>query len=178
MAQSLLWDINVQEFFPAVDMTTGANTGDWLSLENYKGCIILLHAGLGTAGDDPVMTLQQATDAAGTGAKTLALPAGSNRVWDKQAATSHASTGTFSVVAATDAKITTTAGDYTGNATSAEQDLIVLIDIHAEDLDVDNDFTFIQASVADVGAASQPGTCLGLFYGARFAEEGGISVVA
>jgi hypothetical protein len=54
-----------------VDLSTAANNGDWVSLKNYDELDIIIFKAAGTAGDDPVITLKQASDVAGTGAKAL-----------------------------------------------------------------------------------------------------------
>jgi hypothetical protein len=54
-----------------VDSQTGANNGDWVSLKNYDRCSIIVYKAAGVAGDDPVLTLKQATDVSGASAKAL-----------------------------------------------------------------------------------------------------------
>jgi len=52
------------------DLNTGANTSPWISLENYGGGFIVISLG-DVAGGTAAVTLDQATDSAGTGTKTL-----------------------------------------------------------------------------------------------------------
>ena len=102
----------------------------------------------GTAGDDPTITLVQAQDVAATGEKPLNF----TRIDTKQGADLTA-VGTFTTV------IQAAANTYT-DATSAEVQAIWVIDIKSEDLDVDNGFDCIKASVSDVGTNAQLGCLL------------------
>lgn len=165
----LLSMVQIVEGFPAVDLSTGANNGDWVSLENYKRVLIVFRSGVGTAGDDPTLTVRQATDAAGTSDKNLTFAT----IYRKQAATSLASTGQWT-------KTTQTAAATYTNTDAAEQSLIWCVDIMASDLDVANGFKFLRATVADVGGAAQPGDLLYLLYEPRYpdAPENMLSALA
>lgn len=146
--------------FRPVDLQDGANSGDWVSLENYKRCAIVFWSAIGTGGDDPTLTLQQAGDAAGSDAKDLTVV---TDVYTKQAATNLLSTGQWThetQVAAT---------SYT-DGDAAEQEALWVIDIDADLLDVDNGFKFIQASVADVGSNAQLGACLYILHEPRYPD--------
>jgi len=50
----------VSAFAPGTDINSDAE-GDWVSLKNYDGCLVVLHKAAGTAGDDPSIKMQQAT---------------------------------------------------------------------------------------------------------------------
>ena len=54
----------VQMAIVPVDLSTAANNGDWINVADYESVVCLLIKGAGTAGDDPVFKLQQATAAA------------------------------------------------------------------------------------------------------------------
>ena len=133
--------------FGPVDMQSGANAGDWVSLKNYRKVAIVLFKGVGTAGDDPTLTLQQATAVAGTGAKDLTF----TTIYKKQ--------GTLSAIGQW-TKVTQTAATSYTDATSAEAAAIWVVEVNAEDLDVANGFDCVQASVADVGSNAQLGALL------------------
>lgn len=152
--------IDIVEGFPTVDLQTGANTGDYVSLKNAQGVLVLFRSGVGTAGDDPTVVFQQAQDVSGTSVKDF-NPTGA-KAWKKQAATSLASTGTWS----------SASGDLSGNdltnATAAEQSVMWAVEIDADELDVDNGFDCIRATVADVGGNAQPGDLLYILYGLRY----------
>lgn len=137
--------------FRPVDLSSAANTGDWVSLKNYKHVAVVFHSGIGTAGDDPTLTINQATDVSGTGSKALAI--NSAKAFKKQAATNLTSTGTWSSASADVSSNTVT------NATSAEQEALWVVEFDADELDVDNGFDCIQATVADVGTNAQLGAC-------------------
>lgn len=152
-----------------VDMDTNAD-GDWVSLKGYGKVGILFVKEAGTAGDDPTLTLQQASDVAGTGVKVLNAI---DTYWIKQAATSLASTGTFT-------KTTQTADEQiVFNATSAEQSLIAYFEIDAEDLDVDNGFDCIRVNVAlAANGGPQWGTCLYFLMDPRYPQATSLSAIA
>lgn len=149
-----------------VNLATAANAGDWVSMADFDRIAIVIFKGVGTAGEDPTITLQQATDASGTGAKALNFV----RVDVKQGALLTA-IGEFTTT------IQTAANTYT-NATLAETQAIIVIDVMASDLDVNNSFKFIQASIADVGTDSQIGCGLYLAYGCRYQSKTLPSVLA
>ena len=152
----ILEKMQIVEGFPAVDLDTAAtNTGDYVSLANYKHVAIVLISGIGTAGDDPLLTIQQAQDVAGTGVKALNI--NTSKIFKKQAATDLSATGQWSSASA---DVTTNTWD---NATAAEQSVIVVAEFDADELDVDNGFDCINATVAlgGGGGAAQPGY---LFY--------------
>lgn len=149
------------EGFPCVDLQTGANTGDWISLKNVSRVAVVFISGLGTGGDDPTLTINQATDVSGTGTKALNVV--TNSVFKKQAATSLASTTVWSD-ASGDASTNTVT-----NATSAEQSAIWWVEFTPDELDVDGGFDCINATVADVGSNAQPGY---LFYLGEYKTAG------
>ena len=142
------------EGFPAVDLSDGANTGDWVSLKNYKHVTIIFRSGLGSAGQDPVLTVLQATDVSGAGSKALNIVTSPVQVFKKQAATSLASVGQWS-----DASGDVTTNTLT-NLTSAEQSCLWILEFDGAQLDVDADFDCISCTIADVGAGAQPGDLL------------------
>lgn len=143
-----------------VDTQTGANAGDYICLKNARGVAYVLFKGAGTANDDPVITFRQAQDVAGTNVKDLAVV---TTIYQKQAATNLLSTGTWT-------KVTQAAGaTFTGNGTSAEQVGLYVVEIEADQLDVDNGFDCVIANLADTGAAgAQLGCMLAILYGLAY----------
>ena len=139
-----------------VNLATAANTGDWFSLANYRRLVFILHKSAGTAGEDPTITLQQATDNSGTGAKALNV----TRYHKKQGAALTA-IGQYTAV-------TMSAGNTITNDTLAEEQAIYIVEIDCADLDVANSFLFVQASIADVGSSSQIGGVLALLLDPRY----------
>jgi len=138
--------IDIIEGFPAVDLSAGANTGDYISIKNAERAAVVFVSGVGTAGDDPTLTLQQAQDVAGTGVKALNFMT----IYVKQAAVSLAAVTGWT-------KVTQAAANTYTEATAAEQSLIWIVEIDPNELDVANGFDCIRATVADVGNNAQPG---------------------
>jgi len=154
MSQALGCLFDIVEGFPCVDLSTGANTGDWVNCANAGHVVILFGSGVGTAGDDPTLTVLQASDNAATGSKALNVVTDPIHVWKKQAATSLASTTVWS-----DASGDASTNAVT-NATSAEQSALWVVEFDTDMLDVDNGFDHISCTVADVGCNAQPGFLL------------------
>lgn len=146
----ILERFDLVEGFPAVDLQTAANNGDYISLKNARRVAVVFASGVGTNGDDPTLTLQQAQDVSGTGVKALNF----TEIWRKQAATNLAAVGQWTRTAQA-------AGNTYTNTDAAEQSLMWVVEIDPTQLDVENGFDCIRATVADVGGNAQPGF---LFY--------------
>lgn len=157
MNQHLLEKLQIAAGFVPVDLAGAAAAGDWVSLKNYGRCAIVLIKAAGGAGEDPVLSLEQATDVAGTDAKALTF----DRIDVKQGTLT--GIGEFTKLANADA-------DYT-DAASAEAQAIWVIDVLAEDLDIDNGFDCLRASLADVGVVAQLGAMLYLLHEPRYAGD-------
>ena len=159
------------DIIPAIvplDLQT-ARDGDWVSLKNAKGCLVVVFKGAGTAGDDPSITIEQASDVAGTGAKVL------NAITEF-----YKKIGTLTSVG-TWTKVTQTADELvTVDAVSAEAEGLWAFNVEADQLDVDNGFDCIRVRVADVGTNAQLGCALYLLHGLRYgdAPDGLISAIA
>lgn len=151
-------EVQVVPAFITKDIHGQANPGDWVSLKKYSKCTVLFVAGVGLAGQDPVLTFQQATAVAGTNAKDLTKI---TRI-DIKAGADLAVIGTYT-------KVTQAAAATYTNATHGELQKLYLIDIYADDLDRDNNFDCIQCSIADVGLNAQLGALLYLLQGPRYA---------
>lgn len=164
-----------QGFIP-VAMNTAANNGDWVSLKEYGRCAILLYKAVGTNGDDPTLTVKQATDVSGAGSKAL----GFTRVDKKQAASNLLAVGTFTTSTsgspATNDTFNTTNGTWT-NSDLAEQAAIVVIDIKAEDLDIANGFDCVQLSISDIGTNAQLGCAIYILHEPKFASQTLLSAI-
>ena len=140
-----LEQVQVVSAIAPLDLQT-ARDGDWVSLKNYKCCAIIFHKGAGTAGDDPVFRLQQATDIAGAGAKDLSF----GDFWKKQ--------GTLTSVGVWTKVVHAAAASATGDATSAEDQALYAIEINADELDVDGGFDCLRFRVDDTGVNAQLGS--------------------
>jgi hypothetical protein len=143
--------------FVPVDMSDGASNGDWINLRDWNHLTVIVYKAAGTAGDDPTLTLKQATDNAGTGAKALNF----TEIWQKQGTLT--SVGTFS-------KVTQSAGNTYVDTDSAEAQGIYVLEIDADMLDVDGGFDHVQISIADVGGNAQLGCALYILTEPRYAQ--------
>ena len=147
--------------FVPVDMQTGTNNGDYVSLKNYRQCAIVLFKGIGTAAQDPVVSFWQASAVAGGDEKVLTKCTGYHM---KQGAD-------LSLVGEFTEVTQSVAATCTLNATSAESSGIYVFSFSGSDLDVENGFDCLRASVADVGNAAQLGCMLYLLSEPRHACE-------
>lgn len=145
--------------FVPVNLATAANDGDYISLKNYKHVAVIFIKAAGASGEDPTLTIQQATAVAGTGAKALNF----TTIYVKQGSDLQA-IGTFT-------KTTQTAANTYTEATAGEEQAIWVVEFDADELDVDGGFDCINASIADVGDTSQIGTIIYLLSEPRFATE-------
>lgn len=137
-----------------VSLATGANAGDWVNMSHYYRCAIVFLAGAGTAGQDPTITVSQATSNAGANSKALNF----TRV-DTKAATALTSVAQFTTVAQ--------AAGNTYTAVQAALQKLWVIDIDASTMDGENGFIYLQASVGDVGTNSQIGGMLYILHDPR-----------
>jgi SpoU rRNA methylase family enzyme len=141
-----LFDISTG--FTAVDMSSAANTGKRVSLRHAGGVSIVFAKAAGTAGQDPVLTLNEHTASTGGTSQVLAAL---TKYYYKQA-TTLAGSETWTAVTQT------AASTITFNATSAESEAIYVIELEASQLS--DGFDYISVDVADVGANAQLGTVL------------------
>ena len=165
MTQRFFETANLVSAFVPVSLATAANTGDWVGLSDYQRCVVVLFKDAGTAGDDPIFNLQQATDNTGSGAKDLTFTVIYSKVG--------AQTGIANFTRNTQ----TAATSYT-DATSAESESIIAVEVSAEDLDADNDFTHVRLDVADVGTNAQLGCAFYLMLDPRHASQTPPSAIA
>ena len=142
-----------------VDSQSGANNGDWVSLKNYDRCTILVVKAAGVANDDPVLTVRQAQDVSGTGAKALNFTRVDSKVGVQ------AGVGQFT-------KNIQAAGNTYTDLVSAEAQGIFAIEFQAADFDVNNGFDCLQLSIPDTGAGgAQLLTALYVLRGARYGSQ-------
>src|SRR5258708_27909162 len=67
--------------FVPLDLQTQRD-GDWVHLRDFNHLTVIFYKGIGAGGENPIVTLQQATDNTGAGAKALNF----TEIWRKQAA--------------------------------------------------------------------------------------------
>lgn len=154
---SFFEQFQICEGFQPVNMATAANDGDWVCVRDYGKLVVLLYKGIGTAGEDPTLTIEQATSAAGAGAKALNF----TTVYKKQAATDLQTTAAWT-------KVTQASGNTFTHTDLAEQAAIIGIEFDAEDFDTNGGFLFARGRVADVGAAAQIGGLCYILCDARY----------
>lgn len=147
------------------DINGAGVTGDYVSMANYRRCLILVLAGDGTAGSDLDVLLYQATDTVGTGAKVLnALQ--TKRIYTKQAATFAA----LQLVTQWTQQTQAVADEQWAPADSGEQVLIWGFEIEDTDFDMANNFDCLRADLSDPGAAKVAAHCY-ILYEPRYAAK-------
>ncbi len=152
--------------FVPVAMNAGAPSVDWVSMKDYGRCAIVFFKAIGTNGEDPTITLLQAPLVSGSGSKALNI----TRVDKKQAASNLLAVGTFTTsTSTTPATHDTFATNTWTNSDLAEQPAVVIIDVKAEDLDIDNGFDCLSFTIADVGTNAQLGCALFILHEPKYA---------
>lgn len=121
--------LHVVNAIPPVNITAGAS-GLWVNLHHWRRCLVLLAQGAWASGT-PAITLQQATDNGGTGAKTLSI----DRYW--QTAPSDQTHDTITL---------TTAASNTFNLPNTAN-TVTLLEVHSNDLDIANSFDHFQCVI-------------------------------
>lgn len=142
--------------FVPVDMQTAANgagAANWLNMSLCHRVLCVLFKGAGTAGDDPVFTINQATSSAGAGSKALTF----TRARTKIGAIATAANQIWTVVSQA------AAGTYT--PTSAASVAVIAVEIRETDLDINNGFNHIQLTIPDIGTNAQLGCAFYIPYG-------------
>lgn len=140
--------------------TTGAIDSDWIALKHGTGVAlqVVVTKGRANDADDNTITLRQAKTAAGGDAKAL-VP---RRAYRRAAAASLPA-----AAAATPTVIERDSNGALDMHVDGDQFTVYDIEIDASELDVNNDFGFIQARLSQVGSstttASITGTACGLF---------------
>jgi len=159
MNKHILEKMQIVSAFVPFDLGT-AQVGDIVSMKNYGRCAIVFFKAAGTAGDDPTITVEQVQDVANTGSNAKAL--NFTRLDIKQGA--QTGIGTFT-------KTEVAAGNTYTNLTWAEAQALLVIDIKAEDLDVENGYDCVRVSCSDVGSNAQLGCALYLLHEPRYATD-------
>lgn len=158
MNKHILEKVQIVSAIVPVDLQTAANNGDWVSLKGYGRCAIVFFKAAGTAGDDPVFTLRQAKDVSGTTPKELNFTRIDTKVGVQTGI------GTFT-------KVAQAAGNTYVNTDSAEAQAVMVVDIKAEDLDVEGGYDCLQLQIPDVGGNAQLGCALYLLHEPRYATD-------
>jgi hypothetical protein len=158
MNQHILEKLQIVSAILPLDLQT-ARVSDIVSMKNYGRCAVVIFKGVGTAGDDPTYTLEQCTDVTNSQSDAKAL---NFTRYDMKQGT-QTGIGTFTTT-------TQAAGNTITNLTLAESENVCVIDILAEDLDVENGFDCVRLSISDVGTNAQLGCALFLLHEPRYAS--------
>lgn len=137
-----------------------AQSGDYISMKGCEKVAVVFFKAAGTAGDDPTLTLRQATSVGGGSVKDLACI---DEYYIKQ--------GTLTAVEQFTKTTQTAAATIAMNATSAESQALVVFEVDAASLDVANGFDCIVVNVGDVGTNAQLGCLLYIPQHLRYAGE-------
>lgn len=143
--QSLLEQLQIVPAFAPINLGT-ARTGDVVSLKHYRRCLVLFHKNIGPANDDPVLTILQGTDVTFGTNKALTF----TTIYTKEDLTHLSDVGQWT-------KVTQAAANTYTTLTSAESELLWAVEFKAEDLDINNGYDCIRASLNDVGTTTSIG---------------------
>ena len=169
----LLEQIQIVTAFPPSDLNTDAD-GDWVSLKNYSGCLIVVHKAAGTAGDDISLLVEQATAVAGTSSKALTF----NHLYAKVGATALTGVGAFTKYTGTATNDLDTVSTFGTDIVADTGEALFVIDIKASDLDVTNGFDCLKVSIEgdDVGNSTY-GAGFYILYGAAYPGASPLSAI-
>ena len=137
--------IQIAAAVPPISLTA-ARTGYGISMKYYRRCLVVFYGGIGTAGDDPTITLAQGTDIAFGTNKALNF----TKWWHKQDITKLSDVGQWT-------EVERSATNTVTHTDGAESMKIWAFEVKAEDLDQDNGYDCIRASIGDVGTNAQLG---------------------
>jgi hypothetical protein len=135
------------------DITGAAQNSGYINMGRGKRCCFVIQGGT-WAGGTPAVTITQATDSSGTGAKALSF----SRCFTQNDTTY------------TD-KPTEVTGLSGSQALIAQASQMLIIEVHAQDLDLANAFNWIRINVASPGANADLLSCLAIVYDLPFAGK-------
>jgi hypothetical protein len=151
-----LFDIG-SAFTPVDFNTSDAATGHRIHLRNYESVAMVLFKGAGTAGADPVVTVQEHNASTGGTSQTLAVV---DEFFKKEETTLDGD----EVWART--AVDPVAGVINMGLTSAEQEGIYVIEIHAPQLS--DDFEWVSFNIAATVANAQLVSGLYILHGLKY----------
>lgn len=171
---SLFEQINIIPAFDISDINSDA-TGDWVSLENYDGCLVVFHKQAGTAGDDPSIVLNQASDNAGSDSKALNF----TKIYHKVGATALSGVGTWTKATFTATNDLDLVSVNSVDLAADTGEALVVVDVRASDLDVSNGFKYLQLFIEgdDIGNSTYA-DALYILYGPRYPGASPIEAIA
>lgn len=126
---------------PPQDVNNAAKNSLYVGMKNHKRLIFVIQTGAIGAITDINVTLTQAKDAAGTGAKALTNDYAKKSVGQTQVDGGDAVSD-----------VTVSSGSFTITAT--DDNGVFLVDIRADELDINNGFTHVRLNTSSPGAVS------------------------
>ena len=120
-------------------LDAAGNGGLWVSLRDYYKAVVLIETSGGTASDDLVISVNQATSNAGAGSKALSCV---QRWRMMQAAALNQSAGGVYTL-----NTQSLGSSFTATGSAGQQSLVVF-EINAHSLDATGGYYFVQASIA------------------------------
>lgn len=137
---------NIVAGFVPLDLQTQRDS-QWVTITATQKLLVVLFKGTGTDGDDPIFALQQAKDTSGTGVKALTF----TTIYTKQGADVQAVAAWTEVTQSAYASYTNTNGHL---------QCIWMVEVNGNDLDRDNLFNSVRATLNDTGTNPQLGCVL------------------
>jgi hypothetical protein len=159
MNHEILEVMDIVPAFVPVDMQTAANGSNWVNMAKCARVLCVVFKGAGTAGDNPVVTINQATDNAGTSSKALTF----TKARSKIGAIATAANQVWTTV--------TQAAAGTWTPTSAASVALLAVEIRATDLDIANGFNHVQLTVPDIGSNAQLGCGFYIVFGVKYPQQ-------
>lgn len=153
---------------PPVDLASAAASGPYASLKNCEAITMIIIKAAGTAGDDPVITLTQAKDSSGTGAKTLNITSLAHQIAADITAETTFTDGLDADGDVIDRQNSVASYDTDG-INGAENEALIVIRVHQDDLD--DDYTHVRLNIADVGTNAQLGAAIYIADGLAYAGQ-------
>ena len=134
-------------------------------MEGYHAADVIFFKGVGTAAQDPVITIQQATTDAGGGVKDLNISEYYLKQGTLLSTTSIGGLWTKTTQTATNA--------WAFDGDSAEEQGLYGIHIETDQMDVTGGFKWFTVNIADVGGNAQLGCILAVLYPGRYKDDSG-----
>lgn len=155
--KNLADELQIAVGFVPSDLAAAAQSGDWISMKSFRHCAVLVVKAAGSVSEPATLTLEQASDVSGSGAKALNFTrADVKRGADLQ------TQGQFT-------RLTQTAANTLAmDGTAGNTQVMALVEVNDEDLDVEGGFDCVRAKFADVGTTAQLGTIIYILSGPRY----------
>lgn len=144
-------NVKIVQAIAPVNTTGAGQDGAWVSMKHYRNLAVIIETGA-WAGGTSAVTLEQATDASGTGAKALAFEK-YHKVFDADETPDDSAS-----------EVAVTSNTYT----LGDNANVHVIEVRDADLDTDNDFAFVRVRTATPGANADLVSALYVLYNGDF----------